>query len=285
MSKVKATGGDDLESDDEYLNQDWHDNEEVEVVVDEYTEVVSKKRSGSDSDSLKNEADMQTKKKRKKNPKNLLIDAGKGIAESGPEVQSTFLWAAYTHVLKLKGADENVGAKFSADNFVQPKNYDSTRMEKSMATFLKSGVLASFKRLKKWKVEKSPMVIIICISALRAVEILKEISSLNIRAAKLFAKHMNLADQISMLKNNSYPIAVGTPNRLLKLIQCGAGDGEKRGALSLESTELIVIDCYEDKKKFTVCTMNDTAPDLMKFIHEAVVPEMDKRNTIKFAMY
>jgi len=199
------------------------------------------------------------------------------------DVQSAFLWTAFTHALKLKG-EEIDAEKFTAENFVESKLINQQKYEKSMAKYLKSGVLSSMKRMKKWKAEKSPMVIIVCTSALRAVAILKEISSLNIRAAKLFAKHMNVSDQVSMLDNNSYPIAVGTPNRLLKLIQMEK-DKNGDGALSLECTELIVIDCIEDKKKFTVCTMNDTAPDMMQFIQEAVVPQLKKRKTIKFGMF
>jgi len=280
-------GGDDLESDDEYLNQSWHTNEPVEVAVDESLEVDdknSKKRSVADSDEVSNGEDnpLSSTKKRKKNSKNLLLEAGRDIASSGPEVQSTFLWATFTHALKLKG-EEIDAEQFNSTNFAEPiKCKEGYKIENSMAKYLKSGVLTSFKRLKKWKAEKSPMVIIICISALRAVEVLKDISSLNIRAAKLFAKHMNISDQVSMLKNNSYPIAVGTPNRLLKLFDTTE---EGKSALSLDQTELIVIDCFEDIKKFTVCTMNDTAPDLMKFILDAVVPQMKKRDNIKFGMF
>jgi hypothetical protein len=200
------------------------------------------------------------------------------------DVQSSFLWAAFNHALKLQG-EEIDADKFTADDFAETREKAGiSKYEKSMATYLKSGVLSSVKRMKKWKVEKSPMVIIVCASALRAVAVLKELSSLNIRAAKLFAKHMNVSDQVAMLENNSYPIAVGTPNRLLKLIQTDKDD-KGEGALSLDFTELIVIDCSEDKKKFTVCTMNDTAPDMMQFIQESVVPQLKKRKTIKFGMF
>lgn len=109
---------------------------------------------------------------------------------------------------------------------------------------------------------------------------------------------MDLDEQITMLRTNSFGIAVGTPNRLLKLIESGDGgsgsgsdsddsDGPAAasGALSLNVTELLVIDNHEDSKAFTVCTMNDTAPDLMQFLHKAVVPQMRKRKTLKIAMF
>ena len=132
-------------------------------------------------------------------------------------------------MLKLRG-EEIPDQKFNASVFKtscpkkdQQKDDDnnnhikSSKYDPSMSKFLKSGILSSAKRLKKWKHTKSPMVIIICASARRAVSILKEISSLNVRAAKLFSKHMNIDDQIAMLESNKYSISVGTPNRLLKL--------------------------------------------------------------------
>jgi len=273
------------------LSQSWHANEQVEVTADDSAgrvnkiegERVSKKRGSSEIGELDDEA-VSSKQKKEKSPRTLLLEAGRGIAEAPPDVQAAFLWTAFAHALQLKG-EEIDADKFTAEHFVRPKEEKkSTKYEPSMATYIKSGVLPSMKRLKKWRVEKSPMVLIVCVSALRAVEVLKEISSLNMRAAKLFAKHMDVSDQVEMLKNNSYGIAVGTPGRLLTLLQ-KQNENDKEGALLLEHTELIIIDCHEDKKKFTVCTMNDTAPDLMKFIQDAVVPQMKQRKTIKFGMF
>jgi len=88
---------------------------------------------------------------------------------------------------------------------------------------------------------------------------------------------MDMADQVAMLRQNKYGIGVGTPNRLLKLVE--------EGALMMERTERVLVDCHEDGKRFTVCTMNDTAPDLMEFINRAVLPQIRTRKTIKFAMF
>lgn len=83
--------GDDLESDDEYLNQDWHDNEEVAVTVDASTKqetnerpvAASKKRSGSAIGEPDDKDIVNAQKKLKtKSPKNLLLEAGKGIADA-----------------------------------------------------------------------------------------------------------------------------------------------------------------------------------------------------------
>lgn len=293
--------GDDLESDDDYLDQNWGKNQSVIVAVDDTTDN-QEKRNKRQYDEIDDDTDNEinddtderitSKKKKKMNPKNLILEAGRGIANESPNIQSQFLWACYTNALKLRGEDIPE-YKFDSPNFAtQPKQQqnESKKYDPSMSKFLKSGILSSAKRLKKWKHNKSPMVLIICASAKRAVSILKEISSLNVRAAKLFAKHMSVADQKAMLENNKYSIGVGTPNRLLKLVETKNEDEENDdeivdAPLSLDETELIVIDCFEDQKRFTVCTMNDTAPDLMKFIKEAVIPQFERRKTLKIALF
>lgn len=322
-------GGDDLESEDEYLDQSWatKTDKRLITVVDESTTVpgdapntnilTSKKRgtlsttTTSDDDDNYNDggnddtSEALSKRQKTGTPKNLLVDAGRGIAEEGTDVQAVFLWTCFTHFRKMddKGQDDkkngddddtahpttsviNEADKFTQSQFAtcrkEPPQQQQKRIyDRSIVTFLKNGAIPSLKRLKKWKHTQSPMVLIMCLSARRAVALLKDLSSLNCRVAKLFAKHMDVEDQVAMLEQNSYGIAVCTPNRCLKLF----GDGDAKGALSLESTELVLVDCHEDHKRFTVCTMNDTAPDLMKFIDIAVLPQMRKRKTIKFAMF
>ena len=65
----------------------------------------------------------------------------------------------------------------------------------------------------------------------------------------------------------------------------GSGGGEG-GALRLNHTELIIIDCHTDSKGWNVCTLNDTSHELMELINEGVVCQLDKRRgKIKLAMF
>lgn len=78
-----------------------------------------------------------------------------------------------------------------------------------------------------------PLIVIVCASANRAVDIIKSVSKgLKCKVAKLFSRHVKIQEQIDILKKH-HPIAVGTPNRLHKLIELGA--------LSLTQTKLILI--------------------------------------------
>lgn len=316
-------GGDDLGSDDDdYLNitdlptpaDDVSDDEyspeipAVEEEEDEPSDKKSKKRKGASLDESDDDAAATTSKKSKRktldlealssgaHPKgrqNFLLDAGRDIVNQSSEIQAAFLWTCYRHFLSNKkdAATDGIETEsiFQPESFHRSKQDDNSKKKRpvSMDQFVKSAV-PSMKQLKRWKVQRSPMVIIVCISARRAMTILKSLSSLGVRAAKLFAKHMILSEQVSMLSSNSYGIAVGTPNRLLKLVSCEQGDSQKKNGskppLCLDSTQLFLVDCHEDNKKFTLCTQNDTAPDLMELIRVAVKPQMARKDPIKLAL-
>ena len=202
----------------------------------------------------------------------------------------------------------------------------------NLGAYLKAGPLPSNKRLKNWKHSHSPMVLIITLSARRSVELMKQLSggsnSLKLPICKLFAKHIKLEDQVDLLcygiggggnsgsgsgadkgtkkkKKKYYSIAVGTPGRLLKLLQHTNNDDDNNndddddkghssngngngnvGALRLNHTELIIIDCHEDSKGWNVCTLKDTSRDLMEFMMGGIVPQLEKRaGKIKLAMF
>lgn len=291
-------GGDDLGSEDEYLDQSWIKYNEPAADVEEDDD--KGKESGekgrkrkNDKSELKAEEhdDSKVKKKAKKGSMQaLMLETSRDIADKDCDVQAAFLWTTFTHALKMSGDNLEEVEKFKAENFSSTAKI-SGKHGKSMSAYISSGVLSSKKRLKKWKEPQSPMVLVLCASARRSVAILKDFSTSNLRIAKLFPKNMKLDDQIAMLKKSSLGIAVGTPNRILKLSQSVVDDSNdseienESCALSLEKTELVIIDCHQDQKRFTVLTLTDTAPDLMKFIRHAVVPQMQKRKDIKIALF
>jgi hypothetical protein len=299
-------GGDDLGSDDDfYLDERKNQNtgsinNDTEDELDSNSDADEPRRKRSlatyqDGDDSDQDIEVKKNKRKLKNdnpeitPKNLLLQAGRGIADENLKTQAAFIWTCFTNILSLKGISLDGIPKIESSHFTSPKNIASTSNDAesnsnlSLPAYIKSCV-SSGKKLKKWTHCNSPMVLIICSSAKRAVSLLKDISSLNIRAAKLFSKHMKVKDQVEMLSQNSYSIGVGTPNRYLKLFETTRGNGKDR-ALSLEHTQLIIIDSYEDSKGFTVCTLNDTAPDFIMFLHKAILPQLQSRNTIKLSMY
>lgn len=74
-----------------------------------------------------------------------------------------------------------------------------------------------------------------------------------------FAKHMKVQEQVQFLKSKSTGIGVGTPARLMELID--------NGALSLDLLEQIVVDAsHIDQKKRGVLDMKDTMIPLATFL-------------------
>jgi superfamily II DNA/RNA helicase len=115
----------------------------------------------------------------------------------------------------------------------------------------------------------SPIVVIVCSSAVRATKIIKSLSThkhIHCKIAKLFAKHIKIAEQIEMLAAETYPIAIGTPNRLTKLLGLGA--------LHLQNTRLLIVDVTADVKNMTILNMNGVRDDLTSLLHTYIAKEL-----------
>ena len=76
-----------------------------------------------------------------------------------------------------------------------------------------------------------------------------------------------MSGQVEELTKKAAVTVVGTPNRLLKLVQ------EK--ALSLDACKLVVLDAtHADAKTFTLLTLPEVATDLVTLFHNAVLPAL-----------
>lgn len=287
-------GGDDLGSDDEFLGggvvvDDDSDNDfkyptttkqqsvlkasTVVIVVPDEKEKNKKRVRGEENEATTSGA-TASKSKKKKSPHKVLLEAARSIEEESAEQQAAFTWTALIHNHRMRTGKD--GGEISGDDgssIPKPKleAHHFKTSSKTSCTFESRlrDCVPSMKQLKTWKHKKSPMVLVVCISARRAVEILKDIKPFKVRAAKLFAKHMQVSQQEEMLNQSPFPMAVGTPHRLQVLCE--------QKALSLEHTKLIVLDAHKDAKNFTVCTLPDTAPHCMEFLKDHVLPELRKR--------
>jgi hypothetical protein len=258
-------GGDDLGSDDEFLHASVEDSEEglLSATIEEAGE--RKRKLATEDDSIVDEAPA------KKSTAKLLIEAGRGLEKQSAEEQAAFLWLSLKHYSQLQGETTDGSVKITPTHF---------KLSKHATLFERLKEVVSLKKLKNWKPVGSPMVIVVCVSARRAVAVLKELAGLKVRAAKCFAKHMDLEKQKEMLRDSAFGIAVGTPNRLKVL--CEPDNGGK-SPLYLGRTGLVVLDSHVDAKGFSVCTLPDTSIDTIDFVRENVLPQVKKRNDIQLA--
>jgi hypothetical protein len=104
----------------------------------------------------------------------------------------------------------------------------------------------------------APTVVVICAAAKRAADVINFISKdVKCKIGKLFAKHFKVQDQVTALQQH-FPIVVGTPHRLSKLMELGA--------LTLTDTRLILIDLEMDAKAFSVLTLPGVCEDFYQLL-------------------
>ncbi|KAK9836725.1 hypothetical protein WJX74_006771 [Apatococcus lobatus] len=105
----------------------------------------------------------------------------------------------------------------------------------------------------------SPSILIISASAPRANDLAKLLPDIGkaCKVGKLFAKHFKVEEQQAVLKAQGIFVAVGTPNRLLKLADLGD--------LHMTHLKLLMIDVLLDAKQRTILDIPETASDFWKF--------------------
>ncbi|KAG7396276.1 cms1 ribosomal small subunit [Phytophthora boehmeriae] len=127
------------------------------------------------------------------------------------------------------------------------------------------------------KRDKSPYFLILCSSALRAVEVLKYLTSFKCRVAKLFGKHMKISEQMDQLARVYCPIAVGTPARVKKLLETDA--------LSLKHTTHVIFDMEKDKKQMTILELKDTASEMVDLLQFHFIPHLNGGSEMKIVLF
>ncbi|XP_013922528.1 PREDICTED: protein CMSS1 isoform X3 [Thamnophis sirtalis] len=157
------------------------------------------------------EIEMKPKRKRKKKISDLLTET---VPKPGvpADVQ--------------KMLNEHFGAKRSVIELEELKLPDScflpaNDLTHSFSSYLKE-ICPKWAKLHKKHTEKSSVVmLVICSSALRCLELIRSMATFkgDGRVMKLFAKHLKIQEQMQMLEKDVIHVGVGTPGRIKALIQ------------------------------------------------------------------
>ncbi|KAM6096346.1 protein CMSS1 isoform 3-T3 [Chlamydotis macqueenii] len=91
----------------------------------------------------------------------------------------------------------------------------------SFSSYLKEICPKWAKLRKNHKEKKSVVMLVICSSALRSLELIKSMTAFkgDCRVLKLFAKHIKIKEQMNMLEKGVFHIGVGTPGRVKALVE------------------------------------------------------------------
>ncbi|KAI8675348.1 Protein CMS1 [Fusarium keratoplasticum] len=224
----------------------------------------SKKRQAEDNPS---QPKPKKNKKRKANaPDDDTLDTELGLNTLFTKMDNQLLADHLAQKLSRFGSDlsavEISDLTVSANAIQDTTSWQETRTLDKFPDFLES-VSENPEGLKKSPKKKgSPHTLIVAGAGLRAADIvrsMRKFQSKDNTISKLFAKHMKVEEQVNFLQGHRTGIAVGTPARLMDLID--------NGALSLDNLKRLVVDAsHIDQKKRGVMDMKDTMMPLAKFL-------------------
>ncbi|GAB7359669.1 hypothetical protein MBLNU230_g6848t1 [Neophaeotheca triangularis] len=159
---------------------------------------------------------------------------------------------------------------------INTSRYEKSRATQDLADFVQK--FAGPRRKKKGEQklihaaeEKGhPHTLVIAPSGIRAADLtraLRQYQTKESMVAKLFAKHIKLKEATEMAKKTRMGIGVGTPQRLLDLLDAGA--------LSASKLERIVVDAsHIDQKKRGILDMKEIQVPLLTLLSK---PEFKER--------
>ncbi|KAL5906511.1 Protein cms1 [Pyricularia oryzae] len=203
------------------------------------------------------------------------LDAGLNLAIANMDSQLLSDYLAQqttrfgTDLSSVELADLHVpaGAIKDTSSFGEEKPRNLENLPLFLETVAEGGAGEMGKAVKE---KGAPHTIIVAGAGLRAADLCRAVRKYQKKGntvAKLFAKHIKLEEAVSFLKNNSTGVAVGTPVRLMDLLD--------NGALSTKSLRRIVVDAsHIDQKKRGVMDMRETAIPLARWLAR---PEFKER--------
>lgn len=166
--------------------------------------------------------------------------------------------------------------------FVDSSSYEKDRTLENLADFLedmapitetgKPGSKGKGKQILHTAPEAkgAPHTIVVTGAGQRAADLVRAVRAFgtkNNAVAKLFAKHIKISEAVEFLGKHRTGLAVGTPARLIDLLE--------NGALSVAHLRRIVVDAsHIDQKKRGVLDMSDTVMPVMRWLSR---PEIKAR--------
>lgn len=239
--------------------------EDEQKIIDYAEQELSDDESSAEDDGAASRAKRE-KKEKKKRKFNEMKEKKKLTAmqsKSSEPLTDVVVDAAGQLDLYLSHKEPNVPMDFSEHNFLTlPSQHNTGADNRIISTIdLAFPSRSDLLRLPEATEEGccSPSVLVVCSGARRGCDVINSLSrNFKCKIGKLFAKHFRIQDQIEILKSTHFPLAVGTPNRLHKLVEMGA--------LCLSQTVLVLVDMSEDVKGFNVMSLSDTKKDFYSFM-------------------
>ncbi|NP_001087551.1 protein CMSS1 [Xenopus laevis] len=149
----------------------------------------------------------------------------------------------------------------------------------TLSSYLKEICPKWSKLSKNHKEKKSVLLLVVCSSAHRTLELIKLINAFkaDTKVMKLFAKHIKIKDQINLLEKNVTHIGIGTPGRIKALID--------QDGLSLESMKYLVFDWnWRDQKLRRMMDIPEVKKETLELLDSGLI-RASRAGTLKIGLF
>ncbi|KAI0237083.1 Protein cms1, partial [Massospora cicadina] len=132
-----------------------------------------------------------------------------------------FFWARLRACYPEKSELELEPFKLKDESCFDNLSFGSSHTIADFPAYIKATVDSSASLSQKSCTTGSPIILVITPSAIRAVSVARgaKEACMNLKVAKLFAKHLKVDEQIDFLNKSDVSLGVGTPNRIIKLVE------------------------------------------------------------------
>ncbi|XP_035396591.1 protein CMSS1 isoform X7 [Cygnus atratus] len=179
---------------------------------------------------------------------------------------------------------QHFGAKRSVIEIEELKLSDScflpaNDLTHSFSSYLKEICPKWAKLRKNHKEKKSVVMLVICSSALRSLELIKSMTAFkgDCRVLKLFAKHIKIKEQINMLEKGVFHIGVGTPGRIKALVE--------QDGLCLNSTKYMILDWnWRDQKLRRMMDIPEIKKETIDLLEMSII-KLCREGSVKLGLF
>ncbi|XP_028848239.1 protein CMSS1 isoform X2 [Denticeps clupeoides] len=216
----------------------------------------------------------QTSKTKKRRKKKKTITDVLAASESKPASPAELQKLLQAHLSTTCSVIEQDELSLQDSSFLT-----SNDLTHSLSSYLKEVCPKWAKLQKHHTATRSLVIVIVCSSALRTIELIKQLTAFKggAKVLKLFAKHIKLKEQLDQLGKGVAHIGVGTPARLSTLID--------REGLSLDSLRYLVLDWnWRDQKQRRMVDVPEVKSELLKLL-ECGVLQRCREGTVKIGLF
>ncbi|BFZ64581.1 Protein cms1 [Saitoella coloradoensis] len=281
-----SPGGDDLDDGLEYaVDDDFDAADALPTGEDDGDDVEPAETPDADADDAKKLKRKRDKEKRAvKKRMRLAEDAEAGQSSVGvldPQLQADFvskkIKAAYPTLSSIELDEKMISAKAFVDTVL----WGEKRSLETLHTFVQKFSVPKAKLNESSETNGSPHTIFLGSAALRVADLtraLRVYKTPTSGVAKLFAKHMKLAEHVKFVSENRLGFGVGTPNRVLALIQ--------QDALKVDHMQRIFIDAsWKDAKQRSIWDMQECWKEVVSIICHPEILERLKDGKTKIVFF